>query len=175
MHSVGGKSVIQIFCFAKRTLAVLFGAAQLSRVTPFCCLTSFFVTLCLRKCQDLEVTQSSCALIIRAIYGGGQHAAGSWWCSSTAFEFTEPIAALKTCCSAQLRRKVGALISGDIKAILRTMYKDSWCPLQPFLCWERHAGFLGVAIRYLWNYLTCLFPYVSYGSLQEFFSYVKLK
>lgn len=55
------------------------------------------------------------------------------------------------------------------------MQTDSWCPLQAVLCWERHACFLGVAIRYLWNYLNCLFPYVSFGSLQEFFSYVKLK
>lgn len=177
MHSVGGRSVIEIFRFARRTLAVLFGAAQLSRVTPFCCLASFFVTLCLRKCQDLEVTQSSCAQIIRAIYGGGQHAAGSWRCSFAAFEFTEPIVALKTCCSAQLRRKVGACLR--FLVILKLFWggrcADSWCPLQSVSCWERHASFLGVAIRYLWNYLTCLFPQVSFGRLQEFFSYVKLK
>lgn len=55
------------------------------------------------------------------------------------------------------------------------MQTDSWCPLHSVSCWERHTSFLGVAIRYLWNYLTCLFPHVSFGSFQEFFSYVKPK
>lgn len=134
MHSVGGKSVIQIFCFAKRTLAVLFSAAQLSGVTLFCCLTWFFVTLCLRKCQDLEVTPSSCAQIIREIHGGGQQATGGWRCSFTAFEFTEPMVAPKTCCSSFWEGRWECTeVSGDIKAILgRTMCKrtlDALCSL----------------------------------------------
>lgn len=52
---------------------------------------------------------------------------------------------------------------------------NSQSPLQSVLCSKSQACFLGVAIRCLWNYLTCLFPHVSFGSLQEFIPYVKLK
>lgn len=131
----------------------------------FCCYSLVW------KHQDEEVMKSSCALgaqLIRAIYRGGRRVTSSWRCSFTAFLFTEPMAALKTCCFAQLRRKVGAYL-GFLVIIMRFWGGQSANELsEPFaqsVLYRRDMyAFLSVAGKYLWNDLTCFFPHLSFLS-----------